>query len=189
MGKLRGMRFYGAGPMDRAPDGGKNWREWITPKLHELGITFINPCNKPINIGSETIEDRQYRQELLEQLRYDEFSREMKTLRVVDLRCVDISDALIVYFDTEQFMCGTMEEIFLANRQKKPILLYCPRGINQIYHWMWGVLPSQMFFEKWDDLFSYLNDIDSGKNTEHLKRWMWFDYDKLTPPIPKGDTK
>lgn len=191
MNKLAGSRAYIGGSMDRVADGGVGWRNWIIPKLHQLKIVVLNPCDKPIDIGDESIENRQYRQQLIDDKNYDKMSQQMKTIRSVDLRMVDLSDFLIVNFDTDQQLCGTLEEVFWANRLKRPILLYCPRGINKIYHWMWGVLPHQLFFEQWDDLFSYLNDIDSGKNTEHLKRWMWFDYDKLTPQLtpPKPTCK
>lgn len=173
------MRVYLSGPMDRCPQGGKKWREQITPKLQNFGLVVVDPCNKPINLDSELIENRDYRANLLETKQYGKFAKEIKTLRVIDLRCVDIVDFLIVNFDVSQQMCGTLEEIFLANRQKKPVLLYCPQGIKKIYHWMWGVLPYQHFFEAWDSLFDYISDVNVGKNTEHFKRWIWFDYDKL----------
>jgi len=182
MNRLKGMRVYTAGSMDRAPDGGVGWRTWITPKLQKFGCAIINPCQKPIDIASEDIENRQYREQLLKDGKYDELSEQMKILRIVDLRCVDISDFVIVHFDTKQYMCGTLEEIVTANREKKPILIYSPHGINEIYHWMFGMLPHKLFFDDWDKLFQYLEDIDSGKNNEHLKRWVWFDYSKLEPP-------
>ena len=185
MHRLRGMRCYIAGSMDRVADGGKEWRDWITPKLQKFGIVTLNPCKKPIDIGVESIENREYRQQLIDNKDYDTLSKAMKIIRITDLRMVDISDFLIVNFNTEQFMCGTLEEVLWSNRMKRPVLLYCPQGIKNMYHWMFGVLPYQHFFETWDDLFSYLSDIDSGKNTEHLKRWIFFSYDKLTPPQKK----
>ena len=55
--------------------------------------------------------------------KYEELSGLMKTIRSVDLRLVDISDFLIVSLDLNTHPCGTYEEIFLANRQKKPIII------------------------------------------------------------------
>ena len=183
MNKLRGMRCYIAGGIDRISDGGQGWRDWITPQLQKYGVIPINPCKKPIDIGFEDMENREYRQQLLKDGRYDEMAENMRTIRVVDLRLIDISDFLIVYFDTEQQLCGTFEEVFWANRLKRPVLLYCPQGIKNVYHWMWGVLPYKFFFEKWDDLFTYLEGIDNGTDTNHMKRWTWLNYDELTPQL------
>lgn len=46
----------------------------------------------------------------------------MKVIRSVDLRLVDISDFMIVNLDLETHPCGTLEEIFWANRQKSRYL-------------------------------------------------------------------
>ena len=45
--KLGGMRTYLAGAMDRVDDGGVGWRNEITPELEALGVTVLNPCDKP----------------------------------------------------------------------------------------------------------------------------------------------
>ena len=186
MNKLKGMRTYLCGSIDRAPDGGVEWRDWITPKLQEFNLGVMNPCKKPIDIGGEDLEDRDYRKKLLKEKKYDELSKYMRTIRVVDLRMSDVSDFAIVNFDTDARMMGTIEEMTVLNSQKKPILLYCPRGIDQIYAWVWGMIPYQMYFEQWDDLFSYLKDIDDGTNTEYLNRWTWIDYERILPPQLKA---
>lgn len=58
MNRLRGMRTYLCGAMDRVPDGGVGWRDSITPFLEDKGIVVLNPCDKPIEVG---IEDSQTR--------------------------------------------------------------------------------------------------------------------------------
>ena len=47
MSKLKGMRTYLAGAMDRVPDGGTGWRNRITPMLKSLGVT------EKINFGDD----------------------------------------------------------------------------------------------------------------------------------------
>ena len=46
--KLNGMRTYLAGAMDRVPDGGVGWRNRISPILKSIGVTVLNPCDKPV---------------------------------------------------------------------------------------------------------------------------------------------
>ena len=178
--RLKGSRVYLCGAMDRVPDGGVQWRESITPWLHELGINVIDPCNKPIDIAVEDIEHRELRREWKEDLRYDELTREIKLLRAIDLRFVDVSDFIIVYLDTSVHACGTYEEIFLANRQKKPVLIVCEGGVDNMPDWMFGVLPHQHFFNNWDELKTYIHYVHScNYKVEHYKRWFFLDYDKL----------
>jgi len=51
--KLTGMRTYLAGAMDRVADGGVGWRNRVTPILESMGVTVLNPCNKPVQVGLE----------------------------------------------------------------------------------------------------------------------------------------
>ena len=53
MNRLKGMRTYLAGAMDRVPDGGAGWRDKITPLLKKMGVVVLNPCDKPSEIGKE----------------------------------------------------------------------------------------------------------------------------------------
>jgi len=54
----------------------------------------------------------------------------MKQIRPVDLRMVDICDFLVVNLDLQVHACGTYEELFWANRMKKPVLIRIEQGIE-----------------------------------------------------------
>ena len=43
MSRLKGMTAYLCGAMDRVEDGGVKWRNYITPKLQELGVGVLDP--------------------------------------------------------------------------------------------------------------------------------------------------
>jgi nucleoside 2-deoxyribosyltransferase len=129
--KLFGTRTYLCGAMDRVSDGGVFWREKLTPFLNSLGVIVFNPCDKPIDIGCESQELREHRRVCKENGDLQAL-RDAKEIRSTDLRMVDISDFLIVNIDTECHACGTYEELFLANRQKKPVLIHCEQGIQGI---------------------------------------------------------
>ena len=95
----------------------------------------------------------------------------MKIIRSVDLRLVDISDFLIVNLDLSIHPCGTYEEIFWANRQKKPIIIHLEQGKQFAPDWLFGTIPHQMIFSTWLEIRDYLHHIDSSKTIETFNRW------------------
>lgn len=172
--RLNNQRVYLAGAMDRVPDRGTTWRDNITPFLQKLGITVFNPIKKPTDIGLEDNESHAIKTKLKSQHRYDELSSMMKTIRGVDLRLVDISDFLIVNLDLDVHPCGTYEEIFEANRSKKPILIHVEQGKEQAPDWLFGAIPHQMFFSSWQDIENYLIHINNDENINTYNRWRFF---------------
>jgi len=181
--RLWGMRCYLIGAMDRAPDNGKGWRQRITPFLQRLGIVVLNPCNKPIDAGRETPADKQRHCELRKRRKYDEYAREIKQLRVIDLRMVDMSDLLIVNIDTNIHACGTYEETSWANRLKNPILIHCEQGKQGIPGWMFGVIPHQHMFDNWVSICQYLWTVHTADTVKTYNRWMFFNYETMVPQV------
>jgi nucleoside 2-deoxyribosyltransferase len=173
-GRLSGQRVYLAGAMDRVADRGATWRDNITPFLQNLGIEVFNPISKPSNIGLEDCDVHQIKTKLKEKENYDELSSMMKTIRAVDLRLVDISDFLVVNMNLDIHPCGTYEEIFWANRQKKPILIHMEQGKKYSPDWLFGTIPHQMIFSTWDEIKAYLLHMNSSENIDTHKRWYFF---------------
>jgi len=174
MNRLKNQRVYLAGAMDRVPDRGIGWRENITPFLEELDVVVFNPIKKPTSLGKEDEEVQLLKRDFKKNHRYDDLSNLMKTIRSVDLRLVDISDFLIVNLDLDTHPCGTLEEIFWANRQKKPIIIHMVQGKNNAPDWLFGTIPHQMIFSSWDEIKTYLLYINNSKNIESYKRWYFF---------------
>ena len=174
MNRLLKQRVYLAGPMDRCPNNGQTWRSQLTPILTNMGVTVLNPISKPINIAKEDEDTRKYKQKLKELKNYDTLSSVMKEIRNVDLRMVDISDFLIVNLDLDIYPCGTMEEIFLANRQKKPIIMRIAQGKSYTPDWLFGTIPHQMIFSEWFEVIEYLKHIDTSDSFDSYNRWYFF---------------
>lgn len=175
MNRLKDQRVYLAGAMDRVKDRGTGWRDKITPFLNSLGIIVFNPISKPTDIGLEDHDTHVIKTKLKQMERYDELSSMMKTIRSVDLRLVDISDFLLVNLDLNVHPCGTLEEIFWANRQKKPIIVHMVQGKSQAPDWLFGTIPHQMIFSNWNEIKQYLSHINSSENIDTHKRWYFFD--------------
>ena len=174
MNRLKNQRVYLAGAMDRVADRGVGWRALITPFLQELGVTVFNPLNKPSDLGSEDEDTHKKKTILKSQGKYDELSDVMKTIRAVDLRLVDISDFLVVNLDLNTHPCGTLEEIFLANRSKKPVIVRMEQGKDNVPDWLFGTLPHSMFFSTWEEVRGYLTHISNGHEINHEGRWRFF---------------
>ena len=175
MNRLKNQRVYLAGPMDRCPDNGKTWRVNLTPILKDMGVQVLNPIMKPINIAKEDEDTRKYKLKLKRNQNFDALTSVMKEIRNVDLRMVDISDFLIVNLDLDIYPCGTMEEIFLANRQKKPIILRVEQGKENTPDWLFGTFPHQLMFSTWHEVIDYLHHIDTSNSINSYNRWYFFD--------------
>lgn len=179
LNRLRGLRTYLIGCMDRVPDGGVGWRRRITPILHELGVVVFDPTDKPIKTGFEDDKARQFIQQYKDNEQYELAADLVKDIRRVDLRMVDISDFTIAHLDLEVYAFGSVEEITLANRQKKPILVWVDQGKQYTPNWLLGMIPHQMIFGSEKELIDYLHYIDSSPKIETFNRWYFFDKDKL----------
>ena len=174
MQRLLNQRVYLAGAIDRVVDRGQTWRDNISPFLNSLGITVFNPITKPTEIGLEDEDTHLVKSKLKSQKRYDELSSMMKVIRAVDLRLVDISDFMIVNLDLEVHPCGTLEEIFWANRQKKPIIIHMVQGKENTPDWIFGTIPHQNIFSDWNEIKTYLTHINESENIETHRRWYFF---------------
>lgn len=170
--KLKGSRCYLSGAMEKVPDFGVEWRQVLKPFLEDLGVTVLDPTDKPTDIIPET---PLAWKEMRIKGEYDRLRKEIKLLRCVDLRMVDVSDFIIVNLDNDVQTCGTWEEIFLANRQKKPIIIRIKQGKNQCPMWLFGTLPHEMFFNSWNEVERYLMKVNGGE-VDHLRRWLLFDF-------------
>ena len=173
--RLLNQRVYLAGAMDRVADRGNGWRDSITPFLEQLGVTVFNPIKKPTSLGQEDEQTHKHKIELKTNQNYDQLSSVMKTIRSIDLRLVDISDFLIVNLDLDVHPCGTYEEIFLANRQKKPIIIHMIQGKQSAPDWLFGTIPHQMIFSSWEEIKTYLLSINTNAKIDSHNRWYFFD--------------
>lgn len=172
--RLTNQRVYLAGAMDRVADRGNGWRDNITPFLEKLGVIVFNPIKKPTIIGQEDERTHRYKIKLKAEKKYDELSELMKVIRSVDLRLVDISDFLIVNLDLDVHPCGTYEELFLANRSKKPVVVHIEQGKNKTPDWLFGTIPHQMIFSTWVEVKTYLEHIHTYAEIDHYNRWRFF---------------
>ncbi len=175
--RLRGAACYLAGPMSACSDFGASWRQGVAPILKSMGVVIFDPTNKPIEIGQEDAIARRD----LDQMRRDgdmEGVRDfLKVIRRVDLRCVDLASFVIVRLDGSHTM-GTFEEIAMAVREQKPLLVWLDGTLTlkTVNPWLLAQVPLHHVFESWEALEAYLRAVDSAPEHPTDRRWMLFDF-------------
>lgn len=175
MNRLQYSRCYLCGAMDRALDDGIVWRQRIKEVLADLKILWLDPTNKPIDVGVEDAASRQLRRKCKAEENWDAVVAEMKEIRCVDLRMVDVCDFLVVNLDMEVHACGTYEEMFLANREKKPIFIHCEQGKRAIPDWLFGTLPHSYFHSTWEGVYEHVRRVSNDPNfVDKSGRWYFF---------------
>ena len=78
--------------------------------------------------------------------------------------------------DLDVHACGTYEELYWANRCKKPIIVRVAQGVEQTPDWLFGTLPFEMIFSTWDEVKTYLQHVAHDPVIERLGRWYFFDW-------------
>lgn len=173
---LSGMRTYLIGAMDRVPDGGATWREKMTPYLEDMNIQVLNPCDKPVESAKEGFETRLWIEYYKETHQYEKIRTTYGHIRNSDLRCVDVSDFVIAHIDIAVHACGSYEEIVTANRQKKPVLIWCEQGKPHAPNWLFLMLPHEHIFSSMNELIQYLYNINNMQDVSRLSRWFFFNH-------------
>lgn len=185
MNKLKWHIAYLAGPMDRLVNfsDAVEWRDYVAEKLWNINMGVLNPCKKPTNEGTETEESRDLRKKLKFQGKYDEVTETMKPIVRVDLRMIDKSDFVIVLIDLDHHSCGSYCEVFHALHQRKPVLCMVKQGKEYTPDWLFGVIPHETIFGTWDDLLSYIYEINDGTRNPG-KLWKIFDMGRVFRNLP-----
>ena len=177
--RLKGMRAYLCGPMEFAEDNGIGWRDDMSDFIIiELGGIPINPANKPTDLVPEDPTSIANRKRL-KQTDLNAYAKECRLMRCVDLRLTDIADYMIVHLDQKVPSCGTWEELFIANRSKKPIIVHYAQGKLSAPDWLFGTLPHEMIFSTWVDVKDYLLHIHKDHDIKTQKRWLFFEQARL----------
>lgn len=189
MERLKGSTCYLAGGIQYIPDLGIDWRQKAESTLRDIGVGVFNPMDKAIEFANEDKHTQQHLNNLLKladettpECRtqyYNEIEKIMRAIVRADLRMVDLSSFLLVQIDPTRHTAGTYAELTQAYLQRKPAILWCDKGVGKIPLWWWGHGDYRLFFNSLDESLDYIKHIHEDENIEHLKRWKFFDYDKI----------
>jgi hypothetical protein len=165
MGKLDKAVGYLSGAMEFVQDNGIIWRrEFITSaRLAGLKIDFIDPTNKPGGEELHVGEQRDYQIQLQKSGNFEKLKNYVHQYRRIDLRFVDLSDFLISVVDPKIPQWGTSNEIYVAEKQHKPIFVICEGGLYNLPRWLFDVVDLNCVFKTANEVIEKLVLLDSGK--------------------------
>jgi hypothetical protein len=170
MGLLKRTKVYLCGGMQYC--NGADWRKKVQKELEKMDIIVYNPFNKPfINSRRENKKTHFWLKGLMHSGKYDKVAKYMAEVRREDLRIVDLSDYIFVYIDPKVYTVGSFEEMFWANREKKPIFLVVEGGKKETPFWLMAVLPSRFIYNNIDEALEMIKRIDSGQKKLDSNRW------------------
>lgn len=164
-GLLEDSICYLSGAIENSGDDGNSWRNRLSSVLSErYGAHGWNPLNKHkyFNALDGPPEADENLECLREQGDFDGYAKKIKVIRAYDLRMVDKADFLIVRLFKTVRSCGTWEELFFANREKKPIIVWYNGEKKDISGWLFGAIPHNLFFSSLDSIIDYLDSVDKG---------------------------
>ena len=169
-GILYRTRVYLSGQMQYFD--GEPWRVKVGKEFEKRGIIVFSPYNHPfIGCTQENSDVAEYIKTLIAQNKYDEVAALVKKVRVEDLRTVDIADFIFCYLNPKYPTVGTWEEVFWANRMKKPIFFVVEGGKAKCPFWMYGVIPHKYIYDSIGDALKMVLDIDDGVKPIDSARW------------------
>ena len=160
---LKNSLCYLCGPIDNAADQGKTWRTETIKRYKKMNIKFLDPTNKLRGLVKEVDDEQEKIRKYKREGRWEELSKMMKGVVHQDLRVCDYVDFMIAYVDTSIHMCGSYHEIITATIQKKPVFIVVEGGKKNASSWLFGICDHNYMFDNFDELYKYLDGINSGK--------------------------
>jgi hypothetical protein len=170
MNKLNKSKCYLIGHMEFI--NGRGWREYVKERFSKMGITCIDPYNKPFI--NARIEDESARTRLKDWMaagEYDKVTEQMRLIRAEDLRICDLVDFVFAHIHPTIASWGTAEELYWSNRMKKPVFLSVEGGKPATPLWLMGTLPHKYIYNSIDDAIKMVERIDSGEIEIDSARW------------------
>lgn len=173
---------YLSGPIDFDANANK-WRDDWTEKLINIGFKpkqILNPCRKPLigasfNLDNEGDIIKKHR----DKKEWSELCGMMSQIAHIDLRMVDKSDLVLVYFpaqgDYRVPTYGTIHEIVEARRQRKPVMVVWDGGKESCSAWIMWLVGHKNVFGKVDNMITRLENISKGQAAYNARDWLLLD--------------
>jgi nucleoside 2-deoxyribosyltransferase len=166
---LEGKKVYLSGPIAKLGDDGVEWRNSITPILeNRFGLEVLDPCQKHIQMGDNRLNEigeskKRFKRMIIAE-EWTKLKKEFWPIVRTDLRLVDHCDFIILDHDPTVPTVGTIHELVVATFEKKVILLkYDREELEHFNPWMATFIKPHHFFAEWDDMLSYLEDVNDGR--------------------------
>lgn len=174
MNKLKNTKALVIGPMESDINGGKTIRQFVKKELEKINVVFWDHYNRPyeghIEEGEKTHDLLKYYRETGQ---YDKIS-EYKDIRRQDLSLVERADFILCIFEKKTFTIGTIEELTLAVRCRRPIFFVWGEGKEKCPFWVFWMIPHHYIYSSVEEALWMIKRIDCGTKEIDSKRWRLF---------------
>lgn len=162
MNYLKKKKFYLSGPIEHSE--GIDQRPNIKKELKiRFSLDIFDPHADPKQQWSNQLKIARDKKD------FDLMTKIAKDFVRKDLSEVDRTDVLIAYLPYKIPTVGCHHEIINAVNLKKPVLLVSDKNKNLLPLWYYGFIPHQQMFGDWEDLYTYLKEIDDGVHKDNYK--------------------
>ena len=168
MAKKQKIKTYLAGPMDDVSiEESRDWRDWLTEKLGEIGISTLDPISK---YGEEYGAIRQ-KFAMWGKFGNVDAIRQVVSSQIIppDLKMVRECDFVTLYIPPEgNEICGSYGEMTIAFDSGKPIYIVTRRRLKPLNLPKWAVGCSTKIFPSWEEYLEYIkeNYVNGGSENE-----------------------
>jgi len=148
------------------------WRSKCLSFFKDIGVKVFDPYNKPFM--DDLDESPEFRKKIYEEREKGNLEwvhEHFRNIRAVDLSCCDRADFLTVHIYPKIASWGAAEEIYTANRAKKPIFITVEGGIKKTPLWLLGVLPPKYFYNNVDEMLEMIYNINHRIMPIDSRRW------------------
>lgn len=171
---LDGKRVYLSAPMEFS-SAGNEWqnktRKWVKHVLtEEFKLKVFDPYDDPFQNIAEKVK------KLKSEGNYEEVRKIAKPFVNSDLALTDRADILVAYVPYKVATVGVTHEIINANNAKKVTLLVEGTDKSKISTWYSGFISDKYMFGIWEDLFSFLRDVNADKYKDNHRFHFLYNY-------------
>lgn len=168
---LKKTRAIVIGPMEECISEGRDVRLRVKKELDKMGVTLLDHYDRPfVEMVREDEDTHNDMVKMREEERYDDLA-DLRLIRLQDLALIDMSDFVICHFEKKTFSVGTFEELFLANKIKKPIFFVWGEGKQKCPFWVFWTIPHRYIYNSIDEVIEMLHKINNGEVQIDSKRW------------------
>lgn len=161
------LKTYLVGSIQDARDGGVNWRDKVTKSLFDLGFEVQDPtkfeCNHSL---APTIDEQKKKLENLKRSgSWEIWDKVMSEIRQADLVCVNNSKFLVVLYDPNKKLGGTIHEVVEAWQKGVPMYVVSYSPFIEFNDWILALFRDNV--KRGGKLFPNFKQLVEFIETEH----------------------
>lgn len=155
----RPMKVYLAGSIQASPDGGVDWRRWLTPILMKMGFEVLDPTIYESKELGDPPSVKGMISKCIEDEDWERFDHLVDLLQDRDVRLVHEADFVLALIDPTKYSAGTTSEVWEAVRHANiPVYAFSNEPKSRWSYWeLRTVRRHGKVFHDWTDILRFLH--------------------------------